>query len=69
MNIDYHVEYDHDYYSVPHALVHEQVDVRATATTVEIFLRGQARRVELSRFRARLRSRPAPSVPSGALLE
>ncbi len=41
VNIDYHVEYDHHYYSVPHALVHEQVDVRATATTVEIFLRGQ----------------------------
>ncbi len=41
VNIDYHVEYDHHYYSVPHALVHEQVDVRATATTVEIFLRSQ----------------------------
>lgn len=29
------------YYSVPHALVHELVDVRATATTIEIFSRGQ----------------------------
>jgi transposase len=37
VNLDYHVEHDHHYYSVPHALVHEQVDVRSTATTVEIF--------------------------------
>lgn len=29
------------YYSVPHTLVHELVDVRATATTIEIFCRGQ----------------------------
>jgi transposase len=41
VNIDYHIEYDHHFYSVPHALVHEQVDVRSTATTVEVLLRGQ----------------------------
>lgn len=40
VNIDYHVDYAGHFYSAPHALVHEQVDVRATATTVEIFLRG-----------------------------
>jgi transposase len=41
VNIDYHVELDGHYYSVPHALVHERVDVRRTALTVEIFHRGQ----------------------------
>ena len=41
VNIDYHVEVDGHYYSVPHALLYEQVDVRVTATTVEVFLRGQ----------------------------
>jgi transposase len=41
VNIDYHVELDGHYYSVPHALVHERVDVRRTAMTVEIFHRGQ----------------------------
>jgi transposase len=41
VNLDYHVELDRHYYSVPHPLVHEHVDVRYTATTVEIFLRGQ----------------------------
>lgn len=41
VNIDYHVEVAGHYYSVPHALVHEKVDVRVTAMTVEIFHRGQ----------------------------
>jgi transposase len=41
VNVDYHVEIDHHYYSVPHALVHAQVDVRVSALTVEIFARGQ----------------------------
>ncbi len=41
VNIDYHVEVDHHAYSVPYALVHERVEVRLTATTVEVFHRGQ----------------------------
>ncbi len=41
VNIDYHVEVHGHYYSVPHALVHEAVDARVTATTVELFHRGQ----------------------------
>jgi len=41
VNIDYHVEIAHHYYSVPHALVHAKVEVRTTALTVEIFHRGQ----------------------------
>ena len=41
VNIDYHVEADHHYYSVPHALVHEKVELRVAAATVEIYCRGQ----------------------------
>jgi transposase len=41
INIDYHVEFDHHFYSVPSALVRQEVDVRATVSTVEIYLRGQ----------------------------
>jgi transposase len=41
VNVDYHVEVDHHYYSVPFSLVHEQVEARATASTVEVFHRGQ----------------------------
>src|SRR5437762_1463982 len=40
VSIDYHVEVDHHYYSVPHKLVGEKLDVRLTATTVEVFQRG-----------------------------
>ena len=40
VNIDYHVEVDRGFYSVPYQLVHERVEVRATPTTVEIFHRG-----------------------------
>jgi transposase len=39
VNLDYHVEFQHDLYSVPYQLVHEQVDLRATASTIEIFHR------------------------------
>jgi transposase len=41
VNIDYHVEVDGHYYSVPHTLVRELVEARFTATTVEIFHRGR----------------------------
>jgi hypothetical protein len=40
VNIDYHVAFDENFYSVPYNLVHELVDVRATATTVEILHKG-----------------------------
>jgi transposase len=40
VNVDYHVEVHRHYYSVPYALVHEVVDVRITAATVECFHRG-----------------------------
>ena len=36
VNIDYHVELDGHYYSVPHALVGEAVELRITAGTVEV---------------------------------
>ena len=40
VHIDYHVEVEGHFYSAPYALVHHEVDVRYTATTVEIFHRG-----------------------------
>ena len=41
VNIDYHVELDGHYYSVPHRLVRTEVELRVTATTVEAFAGGQ----------------------------
>jgi transposase len=40
VNIDYHVDVERHYYSVPHALIHALLDVRLSATTVEIFQGG-----------------------------
>jgi len=33
---DYHIEYDGHLYSVPHDAVHKTVDIRATATVIEV---------------------------------
>lgn len=41
VNIDYHVEIDRHYYSVAYQLVREQVDVRITATTVEVLFKNK----------------------------
>jgi len=41
VNIDYHVEVDWHYYSVPYQLVGKRLDVRITATTVECFNKGK----------------------------
>lgn len=54
MNIDYHVEFDHHYYSVPYQSNREYVEVRATLTTVEILLHG-----------ARVASHPRSRVRGG----
>ena len=40
VNIDYHAEVDRHYYSVPYQLAREQVDIRLTATTVEILFKN-----------------------------
>ena len=39
--IDYHIEIDKRLYSVPHALVGQALDVRITATAVEVMHKGQ----------------------------
>jgi transposase len=41
VNIDYHVDVGRHYYSVPHNLVGEKVEVRLTGGSVEVFFRGR----------------------------
>jgi transposase len=41
VNIDYHIEVDGHYYSVPYQLVKEQVDVRLTSRTVEVLFKNR----------------------------
>lgn len=50
VNIDYHVAFDANFYSVPYNLVHEPVEIRSTPTTVEILHKG-------TRVASHLRSR------------
>ena len=40
VNIDYHIEVERHFYSVPYALVRQEVDVHVTGETVEILHRG-----------------------------
>ncbi len=41
VNIDYHVDYEKHHYSVPHTLIHEEVQIRATERLLEIFHKSQ----------------------------
>jgi transposase len=41
VNIDYHVEVERSYYSVPYQLIGQTVETRVGATTVEVFLHGE----------------------------
>ena len=41
VNIDYHIEVDQHYYSVPFRLLREKLDVRLTAHSVEAFQKGE----------------------------
>ena len=41
VGFNYHVEVDDHYYSVPFQLLHEKLDTRLTATTIEAFRKGE----------------------------
>jgi len=41
VNIDYHVAVEKHFYSAPHQLIHQQLDVRLTDQTVELFQHGK----------------------------
>ncbi len=42
VNIDYHVEFNKHFYSVPYTLIHQQVTLRATERTIEILHKNKA---------------------------
>jgi transposase len=41
VSLDYHIDVDGHYYSVPHRLLRAQVEARVTARTVELFHKGE----------------------------
>jgi transposase len=52
VNLDYHVEIEKHFYSVPFQLLRAEVEARITATTVEIFHRGKLVATHLRSLRA-----------------
>jgi transposase len=50
VNIDYHVEFDKHLYSVPHSLIHQEVELHATERMVEIFHKGKSVAIHLRSF-------------------
>ncbi|MER8608962.1 hypothetical protein NKH48_35870 [Mesorhizobium sp. M1233] len=50
VSTDYHVEFERYFYSVPHGLIREQVDVRATSRTIEVFFKGKRVAVHQRRY-------------------
>ena len=41
VNVDFHVVFAKHYYSVPYRFIRREVDLRATAQTIEVFLKGE----------------------------
>jgi transposase len=41
VGLDYHVDIDGHYYSVPHRLIREQLDARITERAIELFCKGE----------------------------
>jgi transposase len=66
VNIDYHVESDHRYYSVPYQLVHQKLELRATTKTVEAYNSAGRRVASHAREHGRRRyiTDPAHMPPS-----
>jgi len=73
VGLDYHVEVDGHYYSVPHRLLRQQVEARITARTIELFHSAhsnaprRAGRLSSVRWRARsshYRDRAHAELPS-----
>jgi transposase len=63
VSIDYHVQLDHHYYSVPHALLHQQIEARLTSTTVELYHRGQRVATHLRSYRPGLHTTVPEHMP------
>ena len=64
VNLDYHIEVHDFLYSVPHALIRAEVEVRIAARTVEIFHRGQRVGVHQRRYMGRKHGTDPDHMPS-----
>jgi transposase len=64
VSLDYHVEIEGFFYSVPHQLIREQVDTRTTCRIVEIFHRGKRVAVHQRRYGGRRHGTDPDHMPS-----
>jgi transposase len=64
VGLDYHVEIESFYYSVPHTLIREQVDVCITARTIEVFHRGKRVAAHARRYGGRRHGTDPEHMPS-----
>jgi transposase len=64
VGLDYHIEIDSFFYSVPHALIRQQVDVCITAHTIEVFHRGQRVAAHARRYGGRRHGTDPEHMPS-----
>lgn len=63
-NIDYHVQLDHNFYSVPYQLRQERVDLRASRDVVEVYHRHKRVASHIRRHGARQYSTVPEHMPS-----
>jgi len=64
VNLDYHIEVHDFLYSVPHALIRAEVEVRVTERIVEVFHRGQRVAVHQRRYMGRKQDTDPDHMPS-----
>ena len=64
VNLDYHIEVHDFLYSVPHALIRAEVEVRVTARAIEVFHRGQRVAVHERRYMGRKHGTTPAHMPS-----
>jgi transposase len=64
VNLDYHVEIEKHFYSVPFQLLRKEVEARITAETVEIFHRGKLVAMHLRSLRPHRPTTVAEHMPS-----
>lgn len=64
VNVDYHIEYAGHYYSVPNALVRQQVDLRITQTAVEVYAKNKRVAIHAKSDRVGAHSTIAEHMPA-----
>ena len=64
VNIDYHVEIEKHYYSVPHTLLRQEIEARVTVATVELFYHGKRVACHLRNSRPHDHTTVADHMPS-----